>query len=53
MEKAKIKASQMFILVVLFEMGSAILVGLGVSAKQDAWISMLLGLAGGLLFFLV
>ncbi|WML39324.1 GerAB/ArcD/ProY family transporter [Neobacillus sp. OS1-2] len=53
MEKAKIKASQMFILVVLFEMGSAILVGLGASAKQDAWISMLLGLAGGLLLFLV
>ncbi|MFZ7944666.1 MULTISPECIES: GerAB/ArcD/ProY family transporter [Bacillaceae] len=53
MEKAKIKASQLFILVVLFEMGSAILVGLGVSAKQDAWIAMLLGLAGGLVLFLV
>ncbi|WP_066064621.1 GerAB/ArcD/ProY family transporter [Neobacillus soli] len=53
MEKAKIKASQMFILVVLFEMGSAILVGLGVQAKQDAWISVLLGLAGGLILFLI
>ncbi|EKN65708.1 spore germination protein [Neobacillus bataviensis LMG 21833] len=53
MEKAKIKASQLFILVVLFEMGSAILVGLGVSAKQDAWMSMLLGLMGGLVLFLV
>jgi spore germination protein KB len=53
MEKAKINASQLFILVVLFEMGSAILLGLGVSAKQDAWISTLLGLAGGLLLFLV
>jgi spore germination protein KB len=53
MEKAKINASQMFILVVLFEMGSAILVGLGAQAKQDAWISILLGLAGGLLLFLV
>ncbi|MFF2448127.1 GerAB/ArcD/ProY family transporter [Neobacillus sp. NPDC058068] len=53
MEKAKIKASQMFILIVLFEMGSAILVGLGTDAKQDAWIAILLGLAGGLLLFLV
>lgn len=53
MEKAKIKASQMFILVVLFEMGSAILVGLGVQAKQDAWMAVLLGLMGGLLLFLI
>ncbi len=53
MEKEKIKASQMFILVVLFEMGSSILVGLGANAKQDAWISILLGLAGGMLLFLV
>ncbi|MDR6123828.1 spore germination protein KB [Bacillus sp. SLBN-46] len=53
MEKAKIKASQLFVLVVLFEMGSAILVGLGAQAKQDAWISILLGLVGGLGVFLI
>lgn len=53
MEKAKINASQLFVLVVLFEMGSAILVGLGSSAKQDAWISILLGLACGLFLFLI
>lgn len=49
----KIKSSQLFVLVVLFEMGSAILVGLGAQAKQDAWIAILLGLAGGLVLFLV
>ncbi|MDR7001801.1 GerAB/ArcD/ProY family transporter [Neobacillus niacini] len=53
MEKIKINASQMFVLVVLFEMGSSILVGLGTGAKQDAWISILLGLGAGLLVFLV
>ncbi|MBS4211440.1 MULTISPECIES: GerAB/ArcD/ProY family transporter [Neobacillus] len=53
MENAKIKASQMFVLVVLFEMGSSILVGLGGSARQDAWISILLGLAGGILVFFI
>lgn len=53
MEKAKIKGSQLFILVVLFEMGSAILIVPGVSAKQDAWIAILLGLACGLLLFLI
>ncbi|MEW9051462.1 MAG: GerAB/ArcD/ProY family transporter [Neobacillus sp.] len=49
----KVKASQLFVLVVLFEMGSAILVGLGNSVKQDAWIAILLGMAGGVLLFLV
>jgi spore germination protein KB len=53
MEKAKINGSQLFVLIVLFEMGSAILIGIGGSAKQDAWISVLLGLAGGLLLFFV
>jgi spore germination protein KB len=49
----KIKASQLFVLIVFFEMGSSILVGLGAQAKQDAWIAILLGLAGGLLLFLI
>ena len=55
MEKAKISATQLFVLVVLFEMGSAILVGIASDAKQDAWIAILLGLAGGIsgLFYLL
>lgn len=53
MEKAKINGSQLFVLIVLFEMGSAILFGLGGSANQDAWIAILLGLAGGILLFFV
>ncbi|WP_066366614.1 GerAB/ArcD/ProY family transporter [Neobacillus fumarioli] len=53
MEKAKISARQLFVLVVLFEMGSAILVGYPVKLKQDAWIAILLGMAGGILLFLV
>lgn len=53
MENIKIDAYQMFVLVVLFEMGSAILFGLGAGAKQDAWIAILLGLVGGLLLFLI
>lgn len=51
MEKAKISASQLFVLVVLFEMGSSILLGMGGDAKQDAWISILLGMAGGIILF--
>jgi spore germination protein KB len=53
MEKAKISGYQLFVLVTLFEMGSAILFGLGAAAKQDAWIAVLLGLISGLLLFLV
>lgn len=53
MEKAKISAKQLFVLVVLFEMGSAILVGYPVDLKQDAWIAVMLGMAGGVLLFLV
>ncbi|WP_251027092.1 MULTISPECIES: GerAB/ArcD/ProY family transporter [unclassified Bacillus (in: firmicutes)] len=44
MEKAKISGSQLFVLVTLFEMGSAILFGLGAEAKQDTWIAVSLGL---------
>jgi spore germination protein KB len=53
MEKAKISGYQLFVLVMLFEMGSAILFGPGAAAKQDAWIAVLLGLISGLLLFLV
>ncbi|MBT2696296.1 GerAB/ArcD/ProY family transporter [Bacillus sp. ISL-40] len=53
MEKAKINATQLFVLVVLFEMGSAILVGIASDAKQDAWIAILLGLTGGIMIFFI
>jgi spore germination protein KB len=53
MEKIKINGTQMFMLVVLFEMGSAIVVGIAASAKQDAWISIMLGMAAGVLLFFV
>jgi spore germination protein KB len=53
MEKAKISGYQLFVLVVMFEMGSAILLGLGSEVKQDAWIAILFGLAGGILVFFI
>lgn len=51
MDKVKISSFQLFVLVYFFEMGSAILVGIGASANQDAWIVLLLGLISGLLMF--
>ncbi|MEH7320534.1 GerAB/ArcD/ProY family transporter [Priestia megaterium] len=53
MEKAKISASQLFILMVLFELGSALLVPLAMGAKQDAWLAILLGMGCSFVLLLV
>lgn len=53
MEKAKIKSSQLFVLIVLFEMGSALVLGLAADAKQDAWIAILVGMIVGSFLFLI
>ncbi|MEH7558504.1 GerAB/ArcD/ProY family transporter, partial [Priestia megaterium] len=53
MEKAKISASQLFILMVLFELGSALLVPLAIDAKQDAWLAILLGMVCSFALLLV
>ncbi|MFD2706249.1 GerAB/ArcD/ProY family transporter [Salibacterium lacus] len=51
MEKAKINAGQLFVLIFLFEMGSALLLSLGIEAKQDAWLAVLAGMFGSLFLF--
>ena len=53
MEKAKISGSQLFTLMMLFEFGSAFLLPVAIEAKQDAWLSIMFGMIGGLLLFLV
>lgn len=53
MEKAKISSKQLFALIVLFEIGSAVVVGLGMKAKQDAWLAILLGMVCGLVLYLI
>jgi len=53
MEKAKISASQLFILMVLFELGSALLVPLAIDANQDAWLAILLGMVFSFVLLLV
>lgn len=51
MEKAKISLYQLFVLILLFELGSAILVPLAIDAKQDAWLAILFGMFGGLILY--
>ncbi|MFB6466943.1 GerAB/ArcD/ProY family transporter [Cytobacillus sp. Hz8] len=53
MSKEKISAQQLFCLMFMFEIGSAIVVGIGIQAKQDAWIAVLLAMLCGLLLFLI
>lgn len=53
MEKAKISAYQLFVLMVLFELGSSLVIPHGIGAKQDAWLAILLGMAGGFFLFFI
>ncbi|WP_377520286.1 GerAB/ArcD/ProY family transporter [Priestia megaterium] len=53
MEKAKISASQLFILMVMFELGTSILLPMGMGAKQDAWLAILVGMIISFLLFFV
>ncbi|MFB9759627.1 GerAB/ArcD/ProY family transporter, partial [Ectobacillus funiculus] len=53
MEKEKISAIQLFAMMFLFELGSALVVSYGITAKKDAWIATLLGLCGGIVLFFI
>lgn len=53
MEKVKITPFQLFVLIVLFQIGSTVIHAPGVDAKQDAWIAILLGLSAGVLVYLI
>jgi spore germination protein KB len=53
METAKINPFQLFCLMFLFELGSSIVVGVGLQAKQDAWLAILLGMVSSLPLFLI
>ncbi|GIN71930.1 spore germination protein KB [Bacillus sp. J14TS2] len=53
MESAKISPFQLFVLILLFELGSALLYPLGITAKQDAWLAILFAMVGGFGIFFI
>ncbi|MBY8913509.1 spore germination protein [Bacillus sp. YC2] len=53
MENAKISKRQLFIMIILFELGSSLLIPPGTMAGRDAWLSVLLGCVAGLGLFYV
>ncbi|AEI39567.1 GerAB/ArcD/ProY family transporter [Paenibacillus mucilaginosus] len=48
-----LNARQLYCLVFLFELGSAVIVGLGMQAERDAWLAILIGMSAGLLLAVV
>ncbi|PKG25354.1 GerAB/ArcD/ProY family transporter [Niallia nealsonii] len=53
MEKAKISVIQLFAMMFIFEMGTALVVSYGITARKDAWIAILLSMEGGIVLFFI
>ncbi|MFT8322556.1 MAG: GerAB/ArcD/ProY family transporter [Bacillus sp. (in: firmicutes)] len=53
MEKFKISVIQLFSMMFIFDMGTALVVSYGISARKDAWIAILLSMGGGGILFIV
>ncbi|MFP3122773.1 spore germination protein [Ectobacillus funiculus] len=51
MRVRKISPFQLFVLIFLFELGTAVVVGVGMSVQQDAWWMILLSMGMGLILF--
>lgn len=48
MENSKISSRQIFALIMIFELGTTVMFPLAAKAKQAAWISILIGMLGGI-----
>ncbi|MBD1381769.1 GerAB/ArcD/ProY family transporter [Metabacillus arenae] len=53
MEKAKISTIQLFAMMFMFDLGTTLVVSYGIGAKKDAWLAILLGMAGGMVLFFI
>lgn len=53
MEKVRINTRQLFALMVLFQLGTALVVPIGLQAEQGVWLAVFVALIGGIGLFLV
>ncbi|QQZ60757.1 GerAB/ArcD/ProY family transporter [Paenibacillus sonchi] len=53
MKKEVIGPSQIFAMIVLFEMGTAIVIPIGLESGHAVWLSILMALPGGVLLYLI
>lgn len=51
MKKDVISPSQLFAMILLFELGTALVVPIGLESQRSVWLSILIALPGGVLFF--
>ncbi|OIJ11468.1 hypothetical protein BKP37_15630 [Anaerobacillus alkalilacustris] len=51
MENAKINGFQLLTLIMFSTLGTSLVIGVGLDAKQDVWLAILIGLLGGLLLY--
>jgi spore germination protein KB len=53
MEKAKISVIQLFVMMLIFEMGTALVIPYGIDAKKDNWLAILIGMCVGIILFFI
>lgn len=53
MEKAKISTTQLFILMILFQLSNSLLIPIAMGAKHDSWIVILVAMAVSILLFFI
>ncbi|SMQ79742.1 spore germination protein KB [Bacillus sp. OV166] len=53
MEKAKISAIQLFAMMFIFDLGTAVVVSYGIDAGKDAWLAILFGMCGGIVLLFI
>jgi len=53
MRKEMLSANQLFAMIILFEMGTALVVPIGLESGHAVWLSILMALPGGVLLYLV
>ncbi|PKG25355.1 GerAB/ArcD/ProY family transporter [Niallia nealsonii] len=53
MERAKVSVIQLFAMMFMFNMGTALVISYGISARKDAWFAILLSLAAGIILFFI
>ncbi|KGE17905.1 GerAB/ArcD/ProY family transporter [Paenibacillus wynnii] len=53
MKKEVINSRQLFAMIILFEMGTALVVPIGLESGHAVWVSILLALPGGVLLYLI
>lgn len=53
MNKERLTSNQLFAMIVLFELGTALVVPIGLESQRTIWLSIFLAIPGGIVFYLI